>query len=146
MSPQVSARIAGRGQAAALASRGGKDVRGMSARDQPDQQRITAVDVAVFLGELVLLAVLVIAGARLGGSTALRIVLAVALPAAAAALWARWLAPRAARRLANPARLAAKIAVFAVASVLLAVAGLPIWAAVFFVASAALNAFAELSG
>jgi hypothetical protein len=118
----------------------------MSARDQPDQQRITAVDVAVFLGELVLLAVLVIAGARLGGSTALRIVLAVALPAAAAVLWARWLAPRAARRLANPARLAAKIAVFAVAAVLLAVAGLPIWAAVFFVASAALIAFAELSG
>ena len=118
----------------------------MSARDQPDQQRITAVDVAVFLGELVLLAVLVIAGARLGGSTALRIVLAVALPAVAAALWARWLAPRAAGRLANPARLAAKIAVFAVAAVLLAVSGLPIWAAVFFVASAALNAFAELSG
>ena len=118
----------------------------MSARDQPDQQRITAVDVAVFLGELVLLAVLVIAGARLGGSTAPRIVLAVALPAAAAALWARWLAPRAAGRLANPARLAAKIAVFAVAAVLLAVAGLPIWAAVFFVASAALIAFAELSG
>jgi uncharacterized protein DUF2568 len=118
----------------------------MTARDQPDQQRITAVDAAVFLGELVLLAVLVIAGARLGGSTALRIVLAVALPAAAAVLWARWLAPRAAGRLANPARLAAKIAVFAVASVLLAVAGLPIWAAVFFVVSAALNAFAELSG
>ena len=118
----------------------------MTAGDKPDQQRITAVDVAVFLGELVLLAVLVIAGARLGGSTALRIVLAVALPAAAAVLWARWLAPRAARRLANPARLAAKIAVFAVAAVLLAVAGLPIWAAVFFVASAALDAFAELSG
>ena len=117
----------------------------MTAGDKPDQQRITAVDAAVFLGELVLLAVLVIAGARLGGSTALRIVLAVALPAAAAALWARWLAPRAAW-LANPARLAAKIAVFAVAAVLLAVAGLPIWAAVFFVASAALNAFAELSG
>jgi Protein of unknown function (DUF2568) len=53
--------------------------------------------------------------------------------------------PRSPHRLANPARLAVKIGVFAAASVLLAAAGLPWWAAAFFVASAALNVLAERS-
>lgn len=117
----------------------------MTGKDQPGWQSPTAVEIAVFLNELLLLAVLALAGARLGGNVALRILLAIALPAAAAALWGRWLAPRASGRLAHPARLAAKIALFAVASALLAAAGLPVWAAAFFVVSAALIATAELS-
>jgi Protein of unknown function (DUF2568) len=116
----------------------------MTGKDQPDWQRPTAVETAVFFNELLLLAVLALAGARLGGDVALRVVLAIALPAAAA-LWGRWLALRASGRLALPVRLAAKIALFAVASALLAVAGLPVWAAAFFVVSAALNATAGLS-
>src|SRR5450755_3944320 len=117
----------------------------MTGKDQPDWQRPTAVEIAVFFNELLLLAVLALAGARLGGNVALRIAAAIALPVAAAVIWARWLALRASGRLALPARLVAKIALFALASALLAAAGLPVWAAAFFVVSAALNATAELS-
>jgi len=117
----------------------------MTGKDQPDWQRPTAVEIAVFFNELLLLAVLALAGARLGGNAALRIAAAIALPVAAAVIWGRWLALRASGRLALPARLVAKIALFALASALLAAAGLPVWAAAFFVVSAALNATAELS-
>jgi Protein of unknown function (DUF2568) len=120
----------------------------MPVNDQPEapgQARPTAVDAVVFFDELLLLAVLAVAGARLGGNLALRIALAIALPLAAAAGWGWLLAPRSSRRLANPARLAAKIGIFAAASVLLAVTGLPWWAAAFFVVSAALNVIAERS-
>ena len=117
----------------------------MTGKDQPDWQRPTAVEIAVFFNEPLLLAVLALAGARLGGNVALRVAAAIALPVAAAALWGRWLALRTSGRLALPARLAAKIALFAAASALLAAAGLPVWAAAFFVVAAALNATAELS-
>lgn len=92
----------------------------MTGKDQPGWQPPTAVETAVFFNELLLLAVLALAGARLGGNVALRILLAIAL-AAAAGLWGRWPAPRASGRLAHPARLAAKLALFAAGAALRAV-------------------------
>jgi Protein of unknown function (DUF2568) len=61
-------------------------------QDQPGWQLPTTVEIAVFFNELLLLAVLALAGARLGGNVALRIAAAIALPVASAALWGRWLA------------------------------------------------------
>jgi hypothetical protein len=107
-------------------------------------QRVGALQIGVFLDELALLAVLGIVGARLGTSTVMSTLLAILLPVAAGVAWGRWLAPRARARLAYPARLTAKLALFAAASVALAATG-PIWWGVAFLAiSAALVSGAEL--
>jgi len=57
-----------------------------------------------FLAELGLLAALAWAGWHLVDSEFGSLVLAVLLPAAAAVVWGLWIAPRARRRLADPAR------------------------------------------
>jgi hypothetical protein len=112
----------------------------------PEQvQRVGPLEVGVFLDELALLAVLAIAGARLGNGIATSLFLAILLPLAAAVLWGAWLAPRARRRLGHPARLVAKLALVAVASALLAGTGLTWAAAAFLVVSAALLTAGELS-
>ena len=108
-------------------------------------QRVGPLEAAVFLDELALLAVLGAAGAGLGGSSVTSTLLAILLPLAAAILWGRWLAPRAQRRLAHPARLAAKLALTAVASALLAASGPVWWAVAFLVISAALLTAGELA-
>ena len=76
-----------------------------------------------FLTELVLLAGLALAGTQLGGGVALAIVYAVLLPAAAAALWGLFVAPRARRRLPEPARFLLEFALFGVTGVVLALLG-----------------------
>ena len=68
-----------------------------------------------FLAELGMLAALAWGGWSLGGNTALSVVLAVLLPVVAASVWGRWVAPRASQRLADPARFAVEIALFAAA-------------------------------
>jgi hypothetical protein len=73
-----------------------------------------------FLTELALLAGLAVAGAHLGGGVALAIVDAVLLPAAAAAIWGLFIAPRARRRLPEPARFLIEFVLFAAAGVVLA--------------------------
>ena len=88
---------------------------------------------------------LLVAGAKLGGSGAERVALAILLPLAAAVIWGRWLAPRARHRLDYPARLAAKLGLMAAASALLAWAGLLWWGVAFLVVSAALHSSGELS-
>jgi hypothetical protein len=110
-----------------------------------EPQDVGPLQVAVFLEELVLLAVLAIAGARLAGGTLASIALAVALPLAAAVLWGALLAPNARRRLAHPARLALKLALVAAGAVLLAAAGLAWWAVAFALASAILLTAGELA-
>jgi hypothetical protein len=110
-----------------------------------DVQRVGLLQVAVFLDELVLLAVLAIAGARLVDGTAASIALAVALPLVAAVGWGLRLAPKARRRLGHPARLTAKLVLIAVASALLVWAELPWWGVVFFLVSSALLTWGELS-
>jgi hypothetical protein len=66
-----------------------------------------------FLAELGLLAMLGWGGWHLAADVALSAVLAVGLPSLAALVWGRWVAPRATRRLADPARLAVEVALFA---------------------------------
>lgn len=76
-----------------------------------------------FLTELALLAGLAVAGARLGDSVVFRIVDAILLPLAAAALWGILIGPRARRRLPDPARLVVEFVLFAAAGLVLALSG-----------------------
>ena len=57
-----------------------------------------------FLTELAMLAGLAVAGARLGDGVAFSVVDAVLLPVVAAVVWGVFIAPRASRRLPEPAR------------------------------------------
>lgn len=104
-----------------------------------------ALDVVVFLDELLLLAVLATAGAGLGSAIAVRVVLGIAFPVVAALVWGRWLAPRATRRLTGSAGLAAKLALFTLAAVLVSAAGSPWWALAFWAFSATTLVAAERS-
>ena len=80
--------------------------------------------------ELVALAVLGWGGWQLGGPTSVRVLLAAALPIAAAVLWALFAAPRAAHP-SGAGRLAVQALVFGAAAVLLAWAAAPRWGAAF---------------
>ena len=76
-----------------------------------------------FLLELTLLAGLAIAGARLADGAA-GLLLAVGLPVIAAVIWGAFIAPKAARRLRDPARLVLEIVLFTAGAVALIAAGL----------------------
>ncbi|MBE1499051.1 hypothetical protein H4696_006151 [Amycolatopsis lexingtonensis] len=76
-----------------------------------------------FLTELALLGGLVLAGTQLGTGVALAIVDAVLLPLVAAALWGLFIAPRARRRLPEPARFLVEFALFAGTGVVLVLVG-----------------------
>jgi len=88
------------------------------------------VDVLAFACEVALVALLAVAGWRLGsatGAAALGVALAAVLPAAAVVAWGRWLAPRAARRLAQPWRLDGQVALFVAGGLVVAASGLVWW-------------------
>ncbi len=72
-----------------------------------------------FLAELAMLGALAWGGWHLSDSTALSVVAAVLLPVAAAAVWGRWVAPRARHRLDDPARAGVELVLFFGAFVLL---------------------------
>ena len=72
-----------------------------------------------FLAELAMLAALAWGGWHLTDSTPLSLVAAVLLPVAAAAVWGRWVAPRARHRLGDPARAGVELVLFFAAFVLL---------------------------
>jgi Protein of unknown function (DUF2568) len=91
-----------------------------------------------FVLELCMLAALAYWGAQAGSSTLGDVVLAIAAPLAAAAVWGIYAAPKARHRLALVPRLVLELCVFAVAAVALAAAGAPVLALVF-VAVVALN-------
>ncbi|AEK39076.1 YrdB family protein [Amycolatopsis mediterranei] len=96
----------------------------MTSQPTPRLSGFTGVVLTVrFLTELALLGGLALAGTRLGGGVALAIVDAVLLPVAAAALWGLFVAPRARRRLPEPARFLLEFALFAVTGVVLALVG-----------------------
>lgn len=76
-----------------------------------------------FLLELCLLGGAGVAGAALGWWAV------VVGPASVAAVWGRWVAPRARRRCADPVRLAIEMVVFFAVGVSLAAAGHPGWGA-----------------
>lgn len=79
-----------------------------------------------FLTELALLAGLAAAGARLGDGVVFSVVNAILLPLAAAALWALFIAPRARRRLPEPARYLVEFALFGAAGLALALSDAPV--------------------
>ena len=86
-----------------------------------------AANLAVrFLLELVMLTGLAWTGWHLGGPAVVELLLAVVLTAVGIGLWALFVAPRASRRLPDPARLGIEIVLFGVASIgLAATASLP---------------------
>jgi hypothetical protein len=96
-------------------------------------------ETVAFLAELMLLATLGVVGWRLGTGGLSSIALAALYPALAALIWAVWIAPRAAHRLADPWRLGAQIALFLVAGVLAVITDLTVWGVV--VAAVGIAAF-----
>ncbi len=83
-----------------------------------------------FLLEIAAFAALGYAGAVVG-SGVWAVVLAVALPAVAIAVWARWNAPRSAHRLPPNARIPCELTVFSAAALGLLSTGAVTWAVVF---------------
>jgi hypothetical protein len=78
---------------------------------------------ARFLCELAMLAALAIWGSQAGDSTALQVVLAIGAPALAAVIWGICVAPRAPRRLPDPARAGIEVLLFGAAAAGLVAAG-----------------------
>ncbi|WP_410668445.1 YrdB family protein [Amycolatopsis sp. cmx-4-68] len=96
----------------------------MTSESTPRLSGVSGVVLTVrFLTELALLAGLAVAGAHLGGGLVLSIVYAVLLPLAAAAVWGMFIAPRARRRLPEPARFLVEFVLFAVTGVVLGLVG-----------------------
>jgi hypothetical protein len=90
---------------------------------------VTAVLLTVrFLLELTLLVALGIGGWDLADAATTQVVLAVALPLLAAFVWGLLLSPKARVGAPLPARVAIELTLFAVASLLLWAAGLPVFA------------------
>jgi len=94
-----------------------------------------------FALEICALAALAYGGWHLPGATWLRVLAAVAFPVLAAAVWGRWVAPKASHPIPDPQRLIPEWAVFGSATVALAVTG-HLLLAVILAALAALNRFA----
>jgi hypothetical protein len=90
-----------------------------------------------FVLELCALAALAYGGWHVSAPLGIRALLSVAFPVVAAAIWGRWVAPRASHPLADPLRLIPEWVVFGGAAVALAVTGHPILAAVLAVLAAA---------
>jgi hypothetical protein len=96
----------------------------MTSEPTPRLSGVAGVVLTVrFLTELALLGGLALAGTHLGGGLALAIVDAILLPVAAAAIWGLFIAPRAPRRLPEPARFLVEFVLFAATGVVLALVG-----------------------
>ena len=107
----------------------------MSSERTPELRGLAGAVLTVrFLTEVALVAGLAIAGARLGDGVVFTILDAVLLPLAAAALWGMFIAPRARRRLAEPARIIVEIALFGGTGLVLLLSGLPVTGIVIAVA------------
>jgi hypothetical protein len=91
--------------------------------DAPVAEHVGLLDVVAFAAELAMLAGLVIGGWALGDRWPASLGLAVVLPVAAAAVWGRWCAPRAAQRLPRPRRWTVKSALVGATFLLLVLAG-----------------------
>ncbi len=80
--------------------------------------------------ELAMLVALGWVGGEIGSSWVLRVAMAIALPLIAALVWGVFIAPKAPRRLTDPAKLLVEVVLFSAAAVGLAVVGHPVLAAV----------------
>jgi len=117
----------------------------MTPQPTPRLSGFTGVVLTVrFLTELMLLGGLALAGTQLGSGVALAIVDAVLLPAAAAALWGLFLAPRARRRLPEPARFLLEFALFGATGAVLVLVGWPVTGIVVAVAGIGIAALTRV--
>jgi len=98
-----------------------------------------------FLLELAMLVALGWVGGEIGSSLVVRVLLAIAFPLIAAVLWGMFIAPKAPRRLTDPAKLLVEIVLFAAAAVGLVVVGHPVLAAVLAVVFAVNTAVLRLA-
>ena len=90
-----------------------------------------AVNLGVrFLLELAMLVALGWVGGEIGSSWVVRVLLAIAFPLVAAAVWGVFIAPKAQRRLTDPAKLLVELMLFGAAVVGLALVEHPVLAAV----------------
>ncbi|MFG1784269.1 YrdB family protein [Rhodococcus oryzae] len=105
------------------------------------QEKVGPLELIAFLCELAMLVLLAMAGIAMMDSLLGRVLVAIALPAAAAGIWSVWMAPTSRRRLPNPSRLYAQVALFAVVGLIIGSALGWLVGAAFFVVSAVV--FAE---
>ena len=102
------------------------------------------LDIAAFACEVAMFILLGLAAWRLfDAPTATRIIAMLVLPSAAVGVWAVWMAPTSSRRLANPMRLIAQIALFSATAAIASAAGLA-WVAVVW-AALAVTTFSALA-
>jgi len=87
--------------------------------------------------ELAAYALLAWAGASVNAALAVQIILAIALPGIVIVIWFLWMAPRAGRRLREPARLIAELAIFLAAAAVLAAVGHVLAAVIYAVVAVA---------
>jgi hypothetical protein len=104
-----------------------------------------AIETLSFFGELAMLALLGVTGARLGaGTLAFELALAIALPLFAASIWSAWMAPRSSRQLADPNRFGAQVALFAATGALAGIVGLATLGIAFVLIATALFALSRV--
>ena len=93
--------------------------------------RVGVIGVLAFLCELAMIALLAVAGWRLGTSTWASIGLAVGFCVLAIGIWARWMAPTSAHRLRRGPRVAAQTGLFLTVGAVAVYAGLTAWGVAF---------------
>ena len=98
-----------------------------------------------FLLEIAMLVALGWVGGEIGSSWVIRVGLAIVLPLVAAVVWGMFIAPKASRRLADPAKLLVELVLFSAACVGLAAVGHPWLAAAFAIVLAVNTAVLRLS-
>jgi hypothetical protein len=84
-----------------------------------------------FLLELTLLASLAVWGFTVGGGTPTKLALGIGAPVVAAIVWGRCVAPKARRRLDDPARFTLELMLWMAGGLALLAAGHPAWAFAF---------------
>lgn len=89
--------------------------------------QVGPLDVAAFVCEVAMLFLLGLSGWRLFEGAASKIAAMIGLPFGAVVVWGTLMAPTSRRRLANPGRLLAQVALFLVSAVLAAESGLLWW-------------------
>jgi hypothetical protein len=99
-----------------------------------------------FLLELCLLGALGAGGWALAGGGVAGGVVAVIAALAAAAVWGAWIAPRASRRLRDPARFALETVLFVLGGAALWIAWAPVEGAIFTLASIVVAALTRVVG
>lgn len=84
-----------------------------------------------FLLELALLLALGVWGFTVGGGTPTKVVLGIGAPLVAAIVWGMFIAPKARRRLDDPARFTLELTLWMAGGLALLAAGHPGWALIF---------------